>query len=187
MPDAAHLVGRQTEIFPRVLLGNVGDTQSLVKVLKLGLVRREVPTFLVPCDVWCWARGGTKQETRFYLQTVLLQWSPGHLGVLKVCLGPEGTGPQTADLSPIQRGCAAQSIRVPYLRSHKALPHEQDAHPSPFLLSQKRDSQDGTEVTTICKVISLRAVCFSFCTRKRGKTEHAQTPSQPPAGRPEVG
>lgn len=63
MPDAAHLVGGKAEILPRVFLGDVGDTQSLVKVLKLGLVRWEVPTFLVPCDVWCWARRGTKQET----------------------------------------------------------------------------------------------------------------------------
>lgn len=63
MPDAAHLVGGQAEILPRVFLRDVGDTQSLVKVLKLGLVRWEVPTFLVPCDVWCWARRGTKQET----------------------------------------------------------------------------------------------------------------------------
>ena len=30
---------------------------------------------------------------------VLLQWSPGHQGVLKVYLGPEDTGPQAADLS----------------------------------------------------------------------------------------
>lgn len=56
MPDAAHLVGGQAEILPGVFLGHVGDTQGLVKVLKLGFVRREVPTFLVPCDVWCWAK-----------------------------------------------------------------------------------------------------------------------------------
>lgn len=64
MPDAAHLVGGQAEIFPGVFLGDIGDTQGLIKVLKLGLVRWEVPTFLVPCDVWCWARRGAKQETK---------------------------------------------------------------------------------------------------------------------------
>lgn len=70
MPDAAHLVGGQTEIFPRVFFRDIGDTQSLVKVLKLGLVRWEVPTFLVPCNVWCWASKGTKQETkgRYWMQ-----------------------------------------------------------------------------------------------------------------------
>lgn len=64
MPDAAHLVGGQAEIFPRVFLGDIGDTQGLIKVLKLGLVGWEVPTFLVPCDVWCWARRSAKQETK---------------------------------------------------------------------------------------------------------------------------
>lgn len=64
VPDAAHLVGGQAEIFPGVFLGDIGDTQGLIKVLKLGLVRWEVPTFLVPCDVWCWARRGAKQETK---------------------------------------------------------------------------------------------------------------------------
>lgn len=66
MPDAAHLVGGQAEVLPGVFLGDIGDTQRLVKVLKLGLVRWEVPTFLVPRDVWCWARRGTKQETGIY-------------------------------------------------------------------------------------------------------------------------
>lgn len=64
MPDAAHLVGGQAEILPRVFFGDVGDAQGLVKVLELSLVRWEVPTFLVPCNVWCWASRGIKQETK---------------------------------------------------------------------------------------------------------------------------
>lgn len=64
MPDAAHLVGGQAEIFPGVLFGDIGDAQSLVKVLELGLVRWEVPTFLVPCNVWCWASAEVNQKTK---------------------------------------------------------------------------------------------------------------------------
>lgn len=64
MPDAAHLVGGQAEILPRVLFGDIGDAQSLVKVLELGLVGWEVPTFLVPRNVWCWASTGIKQKTK---------------------------------------------------------------------------------------------------------------------------
>lgn len=64
MPDAAHLVGGQAEILPRVLFGHIGDAQSLVKVLELGLVRWEVPTFLVPCNVWCWASSGIKHKAK---------------------------------------------------------------------------------------------------------------------------
>lgn len=56
VPDTAHLVGGQAEILPRVFLGHVGDAQGLVEVLKLGLVGWQVPTFLVPCNVWCGAK-----------------------------------------------------------------------------------------------------------------------------------
>lgn len=72
VPDAAHLVGRQAEIFSRVFFRDIGDAKSLVKVLKLGLVRREVSTFLVPCNVWCWASKGTKQETKGLLLNAAL-------------------------------------------------------------------------------------------------------------------
>lgn len=55
MADAAHLVGGQAGIFPRVLLGHVGDAQGFVEVLHLGFARRELPAFLVPHDVGCWS------------------------------------------------------------------------------------------------------------------------------------
>lgn len=70
MPDAAHLVGGQAEILPRVLFRDIGDAQSLVKILELGLVRWEVPTFLVPCNVRCWASPGIKQKTKGPLPNV---------------------------------------------------------------------------------------------------------------------
>lgn len=72
VPDAAHLVGGQAEILPRVLFRDVGDAQGLVKVLKLGLVGWEVPTFLVPGNVWCWAGEGTKQDIKGSLLNVAL-------------------------------------------------------------------------------------------------------------------
>lgn len=70
VPDAAHLVGGQAEILPRVLFRDTGDAQSLVKILELGLVRWEVPTFLVPCNIWCWASPGIKQKTKGPLPNV---------------------------------------------------------------------------------------------------------------------
>lgn len=91
VPDAAHLVGGQAEILPRVFLGHIGDAQGLVKVLKLGLVRWEVPTFLVPRDVWCWASKGTKQEIkRLSLNMTLAFQRAWDSCVLKVYLGPGG-------------------------------------------------------------------------------------------------
>lgn len=55
MADAAHLVGGQAEILPRVLLGHVGDAQGLVEVLQLHFGQREISAFLVPLDVRCWS------------------------------------------------------------------------------------------------------------------------------------
>ena len=87
VPDAAHLVGGQAEILPRVFLRHIGDTQGLVKVLKLGLVRWEVPTFLVPCDVWCWAKRDQERQGRVTNGgSATLVWSPKHPGALNVYL-----------------------------------------------------------------------------------------------------
>lgn len=63
MADAAHLVGGQAEILPGVLLGDIGDAKSLVKVLQLGFANWELSSFLVPHDVRCWSKEGGREKS----------------------------------------------------------------------------------------------------------------------------
>lgn len=152
VPDAAHLVGGQAEVLPRVFLGDIGDAQGLVKVLKLGLVRWEVPTFLVPCNVWCWASQGAKEETEGLLLNVALVFERARYpDTLKVNLGPRGR------CIPSKRGsCLATGS--PQKDRAKIL-CDQYAQPLPFLFSQSRDSHSGVRMTdTQCSAHG--AACF---------------------------
>lgn len=77
MADAAHLVGCQAKILPRVFLRDIGDTKGLVKVFQLGFAHWELTSFLVPHDIWCWSkeREGNKSscKTTFLIQILHLR------------------------------------------------------------------------------------------------------------------
>lgn len=158
VPDAAHLVGGQAEVFPGVFFRDIGDAQGLVKVLKLGLVRREVPTFLVPCNVWCWASQGAKEETEGLLLNVALVFERARYpDTLKVNLGPRGRCILSKRWAFLNRGsCLATGS--PQKDRAKIL-CDQYAQPLPFLFSQSRDSHSGVRITdTQCSAHG--AACF---------------------------
>lgn len=158
VPDAAHLVGGQAEVFPGVFFRDIGDAQGLVKVLKLGLVRREVPTFLVPCNVWCWASQGTKEETKGLLLNVALVFERARYpDTLKVNLGPRGRCILSKSWAFLNReSCLATGSPQ---KDRANIPCDQYAQSLPFPFPQSRDGHSGVRMTDM-QCSAHGAACF---------------------------
>lgn len=130
MADAAHLVGCQAEILPRVFLRDVGDTKGLVKVFQLGFACWELTSFLVPHDVWCWSKEregdkcSCKTRTTFLTQILHLEPSKPKEKDLWATLLPTTAPPPGPEHHQMVRGgirvlpCLGSAAKVP--------PHAQD-------------------------------------------------------------
>ena len=125
MPDTAHLVGGQAKILPRVFLGHIGDAQGLVEVLKLGLVGWQVPTFLVPCNVWCWAKRDQARNRGLPLNVAVTHLCGAQdTWVSLWLLGLRRMRVLRELIPPTQRGCSATGRTKD---SAKGVSHTQEA------------------------------------------------------------